>query len=248
MNKRMFIVAVFPLLAACSNVEMQENTSSTQEEVVDLKISYNGKEYNVPCTQDEEGNLIYMDTEFKELYDKELSQCSSLATLDYGDNKIAYFHSLEEMFEQLEYTLLDGNNDASSRALTDIAGKVTLWDDTGFKDRSLTIEIDYLQYFACPHLKTDYSFNDKTSALKVWSYIPSNTRITINGYTYNSDNLRVVFLGYEDNNYSGKVLCCIPENNGEAHEHSRLKSIGWNDKITAVRFRIAENGMYTAHD
>lgn len=248
MNKKVFIAAIFPLLASCSNTDIQEDTATLQQEVFDLEISYQGQNYNVPCALDGEGNLIYLDTEFKELYDKELSQYPNLVTLDCGDNKIAYFSSLEEMFKQKGYTLLESNGDASSRALTDLAGRVILWDDTGFKDRSITIDVNYLQYFACPHLKPAYGFNDKTSALKVWSYIPNNTNITVNGQTYNSNNLRIVFLGYEDDNYRGKVLCCIPDNNGVAHEHSRLKSIGWNDKITAVVFRIIENGMYTPHD
>lgn len=248
MNKRMLIAAIFPFLIACSNTDLQEDDAVVNKEIFNLEISYNGQEYKVPCTLDEEGNLIYLDTEFKRLYDTELSQYPNLATLDCGDNKIAYFRSSEEMFKQLDYTLLDSDNEASSRAMTDIAGTVTLWDDTGFKDRSLTININYLQYFACPHLKPAYGFNDKTSALKVWSKLPRNTVININGSSYNTDNLRIVFLGYEDDNYRGKVLCCIPNNDGTAHEHGRLKGIGWNDKITAVRFRIAENGMYTPND
>lgn len=258
MNKKILIAAVFPLLAACSNVELQETACSDvdlqeltiepQDDVFNLEISYQGQVYDVPCSLDEEGNLVYLDTKFKELYDKELSQYPNLVTLDCGNNKVAYFRSFEDMLQQKGYNLLETNEGVEPRALTDLAGRVTLWDDTGFKDRSVTVDVDYLQYYACPHLKPAYDFNDKTSALKVWSYIPENTTITFNGKTYNSDDLRVVFLGYEDDNYRGKVLCCIPDNNGVAHEHARLKDIGWNDKITAVVFRIIENGMYTPHE
>lgn len=246
-------MGLLPFIMACSNTEeIQDKTTNPQKEIFSLEIAYDGKCYNVPCSLDEEGNIEYLDTEFKELYDSEISQIPNLITLSNGDNKVTYFHSTEDMFKELNYTIVSSNiMPNESRALADtFKGKVTLWDDTGFKDRSISFEIGYHNIKEWPHLKYPFQFNDKTSALKVYSLIPYNNYVIINNGIYSTNNLQVVFLGYEDDHYNGKVLTCIPPNSldgitpGE-FSYDRLKNIGWNDKITSIRLEIVYKGLLT---
>lgn len=238
MKKKHLIMALFPLLAACSNTELPEDASTKQNEVFSLEITYDNQTYNVPCTLDEKGNLVYLDKEFKELYDTELSKYPNLATFDYGDHKIAYFPTQEDMFKELGLAPLDDANDGiDTRATEYLLGEVTLWDDTGYKDRSFTFQVYNGVGIAIRHLKPGFGFNDKTSALKVWSYLPNQEPpYPFPGEIWGPRHC-IVFCGYEDNTYQGRVLCCVPENRGPAHEHPRLKDIGWNDKITSIKFQ-----------
>lgn len=277
MKKKYFsILALMPLFFSCSSDVATEDMPATEveavtNEVFNLNIIYDGKEYNVPCTLDKDDNLVYLDEEFKNLYDTEISKFKELVTFEREDGKIVYYPSEAEMFKQLGYTLIDEDaitlvkNGVKTRvSASAIAGRVTMWDDTGYKDRSITFETTYKQFSSCPALKYYNNFNDKTSALKVWSYIPKNDSVMLSrglvegkfnempgiefepDKMYSTNDLRVVFLGYHNSNYGGVKLCCIPENTGVAHEHSSLKSIGWNDKISAVVLRIAVKGLYPA--
>lgn len=82
------------------------------------------------------------------------------------------------------------------------------------------------------------SFSELTS--NPWSVLGDDDYV-------NTSDIRLVFLGYEDSNYEGDILCIIPEN-GATVKHRRLKSIKWNDKISSLALRIAYKGLYTAND
>lgn len=239
MNRKIFLIALLPLVVACTDMEDVETTAFV-EEVNSLEVTYKGKTYNVLTTLDKDGNLVYLDTEFKKIYEEEISHFPNLATLALGENKIVYYPTQEEMLEELQLApISDKDNSVNSRAERVLLGQVTLWDDTGYKDRSFTFQVYSMGAFInIPHLKPLYNFNDKTSALKVWSYIPKEEiPFPTHDFIMSGPKYCVVFYGYEHQNYSGKVLCCVPENSGPAHEHSRLKSIGWNDKITAISLK-----------
>lgn len=274
-RKFYFMVALLPLFFSCNNNEEIADfiAEETTNEVFNLNIVYKDKEYVVPCTLDKNDNLVYLNEEFKTLYDNEISKFNNLVTYEQEDGKIVYYPSEDAMLQELGYTLIDENaiitakNGVQTRVATDaIAGVATLWDDTGYKDRSITFQCTYNQFFSWPNLKYYNNFNDKTSALKVWSYIPANDSVKVStalvetkfneqpGLTftpdkmYSTNDLRVVFLGYHNSNYGGVVFCCIPENDGMVHAHSNLKNYGWNDKISSVVLRIAIKGLYTATD
>lgn len=267
-------------LCACSNDELPDSLMSEKDIMENatengnfvLNITYNGQSYNVNCSNDSEGNLVFLDDEFKNLYDNEISHLPNLVTLAKDENTIEYFSSDKEMLKSLDYTLLSEEDtkiilNKTRVAYTSIAGTATLWDDTGFHDRSISFNITYHRFFSWFNLKYYDHFNDKTSALKVWSYIPQNDSVTIDkaivegqngeipgpydpnnvGDTkYSTNDLRVVFLGYHNSNYEGKVFCAIPENTGEPIEYSRLKNYGWNDQISSVTLRLALKGMYSS--
>lgn len=268
------ILALLPLLFSCSSDVATEDIPDAEVEaatgeVFNLNIIYDGKEYVVPCTLDKDDNLVYLDEEFKNLYDREISKFKELVTYEREDGKLVYYPSEEVMMKQLGYTFVDEDaivlmkNGVKTRvSASAIAGRAQLWDDTGYSDRSIKLETTYNTFCSLPSLKHYNNFNDKTSALKVWSYIPQNDSVMLSralveeklnempalefapDKMYSTNDLRVVFLGYHNSNYDAAALCCIPENTGVAHEHSNLKKIGWNDKISSVVLRIAVKGVY----
>lgn len=273
--KRIFIftLAILPLITSCSNEDILKD-ETVNKETFNLSITYAGEKYDVPCMLDANDSLIYLDDEFRTLYEKEISKIPNLVTYLKGENEIEYFASETNLLENLDLSFVDSvvfcsnaeaNKTRSIVTNTDLAGKFTLWDDKNFKDRSISADISFIRYFDHPKLKIWHNFNDKTSAIKVWSYIPSNDSVYINNafvsyvydyamnpdsYThstkYSTNDLRVVFLGYKDSCYGSSVLCCIPDNGGLV-SYSNLGNIGWNDKISSVVLRLAVKDLYIAH-
>lgn len=268
-------------LCACSNDELPDSLMSEKDIMENatengnfvLNITYNGQSYSVNCSNDSEGNLVFLDDDFKNLYENEISHLPNLVTLVKDENTIEYYSSDKEMLKSLDYTLLP--EEATKEVInktrvgyTSIAGRATLWDDNGYRDRSITFDITYHKFFFWPSLKHYNNFNDKTSALKVWSYIPQNDSVSIDkaliedqykylsipsydpdlpGDTkYSTNDLRVVFLGYHNSDYGGAAFCVIPENTGVPAEYSNLDHYGWGDKISSVTFRLAKKGLYTS--
>lgn len=269
-------------LCACNNEDMLDSPMAekdimekiTENDKFVLNITYNGQTYTVNCSNDNDGNLVFLDNDFKYLYENEISHLPNLVTLVKDENSIEYFPSDNEMLKSLDYTLLSEKAtkeiiNKTRVGFTSIAGRTTLWDDTNYNDRSITFDITYHKFFLWPNLKYYDNFNDKTSALKVWSYIPQNDYVTIDkalieykytaisgiynpdqsgDTTYSTNDLRVVFLGYHNSNYSGVCFCAVPENDGNPIAYSNLKKYGWNDKISSVILRLAIKGLYTTNN
>ena len=118
-----------------------------------------------------------------------------------------------------------------------------------------------------PHLSTYYGFNDKTSAIRLFNFINPNNLYNFLYVLpeqfpgYNGNDFRVVFSGYENDTYKGKVIYCIATYSPNAnildpttatHQDWKLGIIGFNDKITSIELQIATvqqiNISYPAHD
>ena len=219
-----------------------------------LSATYKGVVYKVPGKLDEDGNPVYLNKEFSDLFKNKLSNNPNLVTFVTGNNTVEYFDSLEDVFDAdglkyLEQMPNSNDSDIKTRAAGVIAGRVQVWDDSNFGDRTLIFDIDYDVIFEYPHLKYYDNFNDKISSLRIYNYInPSANIYSHLGPKANplqphlGSSLRITFLGYEDDTYSGKVLLCVGSANGSttvpSHEDNRLGNFGWNDKITAVRVLI----------
>lgn len=278
MRKLFLILVLTSLIYACSSDD--ETDMANYEENEDLEpyymnLEYQGKTYHVLCQIDANDSLIFLDTEFKRLYEDEISQIPNLVTVVKNDTALAYYTSIPAMEEGQHLMLLDSmvltQDYLPTRVLSSkIAGRVSWWDDKDYKDRSDSVEINYLQMISIPSMKKRNNFNDKISSLVVKSFIPNGQYITLAAGTalskksfseftsnpwsvlgdddyVNTSDIRLVFLGYEDSNYEGDILCIIPEN-GATVKHRRLKSIKWNDKISSLALRIAYKGLYTAND
>lgn len=241
-----------------------------------LVIKFEGETYNVPCAL-ENDSLIYLDEDFNALYRAKISQISELAALSYkdeqGNNVLEYYHSGKELEEEngiFNFNEKIVENNILTKAPLPMpepkAGRAILYDDTNFKDRTVVIDIDYDIQYAIPNLKDYDSFNDKTSAIRVFNFLQPNSwyspSYAVSGYSVKGSNLRTCLIGYEDSNYGGRKLYCIASyTNGQnlndpstaSHQDSSLKYLGWNDKISSVVFRIItvdliNSGEFTPHD
>lgn len=241
-----------------------------------LIIKFEGKTYNVPCAL-ENDSLIYLDDDFNTLYKERISQISELAALSYkdeqGNNVLEYYHSDKEL--EKENGIFNFNDKIvehsvqtkSSGAMPEPkAGRAILYDDVNFKDRKVVIDIDYDTQWSIPNLKESDNFNDKTSAIRIFNLLEPNSwyrpSYAVPGYSVKGSNLRTCLIGYEDSGFKGKRLYCvasyadgqdITRPSTASHQDNSLKSLGWNDKISSVSFRIItvgliESGEITPHE
>lgn len=252
------------ILTGCSDTENDVESPSNASKIYNLSITYKGKVYKVPCENDSVGNIVYLDSEFKTIYDAELANNPDIATLVLGEDSIAYFQDEKDLLKALGYEMMPLDNSTNfvdpdfpvdfGKYLENLnktnVGKLTVWDDKNFKDRSYTAEITGRTFFSCPNLKKACNMNDKISSMKLWCTLPSSGVVYIpNGGDvdkYQWSDLRVVFLGYKDSDFKHSVLCIVLKS-GEYREFANLKDIGWGDKISSIIFKIAKKDEYTSN-
>jgi hypothetical protein len=253
-NLLLIISGLFFGIVSCNNdVNVLADISTDQAEFT-LSAKYKGVLYEVPGKLDDEGNPVYLNKEFNDLYQKELSKHPTLVTVLTGENVVEYYESLNDVFEEKDLKIIEQMSDSNvfgdvttRTATSGISGRVTVWDDTNYKDRSLTFSITYTSWWAIPQLRNYDNFNDKISALKIWSYIDMFATIEdAYGKSYPGSDLQITFVGYENDNYSGKVLLCLCPS-GFEHFDPKLKNFGWNDKITALRVLITSRNNGTGN-
>lgn len=272
------------LLCACSNETdylSEQSATNENQEIFEQTIKFAGNTYHVSCMMQND-SLIYLDEDFSSLYRNEISKIPELTTFVYkdetGNDIIEYYASEQELMTQKKISYYDAKAIAAneqSRAETTLepkAGRAILYDDTGFKDRTVILNADYDQYPIINNLKAYAGFNDKTSAIRVFnflepnkSYQPSYAPPFIPGATnpaMKGSQLRTCLIGYEDSDLKGKKLFCVATySSGQdlnrpetaSHQDYKLKNIGWNDKISSCIFRIItveniSNGDITPHD
>lgn len=238
------------IMTSCSNnsEELLKQSSDQQGDFV-LHAVYKGISYEVPGKLDKGGNPIYLNEEFSDLYKKELSTHPTLVTVLREENVVEYYDSLDEILDVNNIQMLEQERtgvSVNTKSVTGGAsGRVIVWDDSNYSDRSLTFDINYSDWWAIPQLRDYNNFNDKISSLKIWSYIDPSANIEDQfGCIYSGSNLQVTFVGYENDNYKGKVLLCLCPPQGTHFDH-RLGNIGWNDKITALRVLITDASSST---
>jgi hypothetical protein len=244
----LIISGLFLGIVSCNNdvndVNVLADISADQAEFT-LSAKYKGILYEVPGKLDDEGNPVYLNKEFNDLYQKELSKHPTLVTVLTGENVVEHYESLNDVFEEKDLKIIeqmsDSNvsGDVTTRAATSgNSGLVSVWDDTNYEDRRLDFPITYTSWWAISHLSDYNNFNDKISSLKIWSYIDMFATV-IDAYenSYPGSDLRITFVGYENNSYSGQVLLCLCPP-GFEHFDPKLKNFGWNDKITALKVLI----------
>mgnify|MGYP002624683940 CR=1 FL=1 len=258
-----------PLLFACSDNSQDE---LAEEETYTLYVTYKGTEYVVPCKIGPNGNPVYLDEDYKALYNNVISKNENLVTYMKDDYSITYYDSVDEMMKDLNLRFVDLDSAANAsmvngvrtRVASDVlAGRVTLWKDMNYGGSTRNFQSYYTKFYS-HHRLSDFKFNDEASSIKVWSNIPPNDSVYVNwadvettfnevphvetptqgSVKYATNDLRVVFMGYQHKDYGGKVLCCIPSNQG-MYSHYRLSLIDWNDIMSSVVIRLAVDGLYT---
>ena len=266
----LFLLMLPLLLCSCSNDD--ETTATSADDRLNLNISWNGKQYTVPCSLDKNGNLRYWNEEFNEVYDKEIAKYDgkSLVTYVTGNNSFTYYSSLDAMMKDLglrfidQYTYVDGTDKAATRTVASsaVAGRVTMWKYTDYTGTVLSHVTWYTSSYWNPRLST-LKYNDVAQSVRVISNIPLDDEVYVNfsdvefkyneGYyssnpptgsnKYSTNRLRVVFLAYQNTNYGGNMLCIIPENSN--YKQYDLSNWGWHKKISSDVIRIAVENLYT---
>ena len=286
MNKTLIIVSIFTFvlsLMACNNADEPQFSSADELNGQETFIAvYKGKSYIVGVKELND-SVIYQNESFDKIYRENLSKNSHLAMLAYknvyGQDIIEYFDKEEELWKEYSINRLMTDNDTTNgnnrnngpgRIIDHILipegatliGRVILYDDVNYKDRSLTIDMSTTHKTEISRLKDScYKFNDKTSSIRVFNFMdPSkNYYILINYGIFDEfhDNtyfvcvpgghLRTCLISFEDTNFSGKVLYCFSSYSNPAasydpstasHQDWNLKKIGWNDKISAVKLDL----------
>lgn len=271
-------IAALSLFTSCSNEESQELFDETfPDETFVMTMKYAGETYIVPCKL-ENDSLMYLDEEFNKIYIEEISKLPEQAMLTYKDkfgNDVCEFYKSTEELESMNGIVSSCaesqpyNNNPHSR-VTDLPGNIVieeggilghlqLFDDTNYHSTVLSFNIGYKRITAVPSIKGEFyingycyqNFNDKTSSIKLYSFLDPNKIYELNVkyfndtsypgviHKYYGQNMRVCFIGYEDTNYKGKALYCISNDDPTiVHGDWKLKNIGWNDKISSFKFGL----------
>ena len=164
-------------------------------------------------------------------------------------NNIEFYSSLNETLEKKELKLI--KNVKFNSVLTrvgGIVGEVDLFDDTGCKDRHFPFTITEnspINYIA--DLKpSPYKFNDKCSSLTLANNLPDvhNQTILIDGKSLPCADVSVVFIGYDDKNYTDRTIVCT----AESSRYNTYNSLpGFNDKLSSFKLFLAKDGQYYTH-
>lgn len=264
--KIFLIFIAFIAMSSCTN-DVSSSDFSTQEETsetTELIVSYKGKSYFTKVAFQGD-SVIYLNEEFADIYQNEISKIDGLATLmhedAFGRDVIEYYSNAKELEETAGIDTIPGQkeiplsvNPSDTRSVTDfpitgtVVGMAQLWDDKDYKDNSVVIRCTLNEFQCVNNMKKAAGFNDKASAIKVWNYLNPNTYYK--GYyllanstqlvqLYGSD-LRICLISYADSDFKGKVLYCVSNPSGDSNPHQdrRLKSIGWNDKISSAKCRV----------
>lgn len=256
------------LMSCSSNDEPYFNTYYGSGNAEDQMIAvYNDSCYLVGC-QEAGDSTVFNNQEFNNIYTSKLANNPSLAILAYknviGQDVVEYFDNEQQLKEKYNIQALlseeTSTSDGPNRVIGhveitggEIIGRAILYDDVNYRDRSLTIDISTWHRVEIPALKdSNFKFNDKTSAIRVYNYMNPSKNYTllcgtpsmVHEKTFPGSILRVCSVGYEHTNYKGKVLYCIGSYSGDyenyaqapitPHQDWNLKKIGWNDKISAV--------------
>lgn len=241
-------------VSSCSNDDMparvNENTAKLAPEEY-LTISYNGKKYaNVPTAYDENGDFVFLDTEFSEIYNKELKNCASMSVNLIDDNTIEMYKSLEENLTSKEISTqnLAEQSAQITRAVVNptlpYIGLVYLYDDKKFKDRHFDFGIlPGERYIEEENLNNPYKFNDKCSSLKVDNKLPNDaTKVfDFGSYTLKYTEVSLVFIGYDDKGFSDRTFTVIADAN-VLREFKELKN--FNDKMSSFKMFFCQKGKY----
>ena len=269
-----FLGACMMLLASCSDEEpLAVDASSNQQgrtddvsqvETFDIKVSYKGKMYEVPCEYVND-SLYYLNEEFSDLFLNEISKSDRIiACYDSKTGVIEYFTSNEEFLkaENVDLDLISssvGNvqplDEVATRANYEKGPKdydveAYLYDDDNYSDTHLWVRCNRINYTDplvdsstdVPYMG-DYGLNDKVTSLKVHV----KTRPT-------DGNDAAILVCYEDSKYNegntSKAVLYCKAYYGQDYGAPNLKKVpahgrdSWNDRISSLKLIIGNSTEY----
>lgn len=263
-------------LSACSESD-DLSKEKVEEQSFPITVVYDGITYELQAKTIND-SLVYLDDSFAKIYNTQIKPNKRLAALAYkaadGHDIIEYYDSAEKLeknnglkeISDIATMPVESGTGITDPVTTGTIGRAILYDDKGFKDREVVLDINPEYYVKISNLKSYAGFNDKTSSIRVFNFlVPEIGYSTSYSGPYNAISgkfLRTCLISYEDSGFKGKVLYCVSNtycpisSSGDwyekYHQDWKLAKIGWNDKISSVVFRIVtveniNSGIYTMH-
>lgn len=247
------LVVTLLCFTACSNEEVVPQEGEVKPEPQEfLNITYKGNVFqNVPIAYDENGDFIFLDEEFSQIYSQELKDNTELSIFVKDSSSIILYENLQTAFDsegitlikEIPTTRIESNGDMTRAGYDDLA-TVVLYDDRDFKDRNLTFALtESEKSVEVTNLKDVNGFNDKCSSLVLTNNLPNdpNQTLKLGSFEYPCTNIDAVFIGYDDHGFSDRTITCI----AAAAEVKRYSSLpGFNDKMSSFKFFFAQKGQY----
>ncbi len=254
-------------LAQCALAFLVAFTSCNSDEVISqndevqlqpqefLNITYKGEVYkNIPTTYDENGDFVFLDNIFSNIYEKELKENTNLSIVARDPQNIILYEDFQTACDSEGIILIKEipNIEASYNTLNSRAGyedlaSVTLYDDRDFKDRNYTFVLnDTVKATEVVDLKkSPWKFNDKCSSLILTNNLPNdpNKKLMLGSYEYACTDIDVVFIGYDDKGFTDRTITCIAPT-AQVKKYASLP--GFNDKMSSFKLFFAQKGQYQA--
>lgn len=266
--KKIFILMglciMFTMQSCSSESEpMMEEPNEVNIEISHMVVKFGDKIYetDVKTVGD---SVQYLNGDYAEVFDTEISKIKDGATLLYTDENgvsyVEYFHSEKELVEKYEFIEQDSLNTLYEFPVTrakiidikpsstPIIAMAELYDDKYFDDTELIVYATTIEAATIQKL-SDIGFNDKASSIKLYNKLNPYETYSM-GHLYGSNlikyqsylgsQLRPVLTCYHNSFYKGAVLYCISSPSGSqiVHSDSDLKTIGWNDRISSLKWKI----------
>lgn len=96
--KNLFIFLSLFCLYSCIDTEYDTTNRNVDNDApFKLNVTYNGISYDVTCLNDVNGDLVFLDTDFAQIYQDKIQNNQNTVLLDVGVDSIAYFDSLDDM-------------------------------------------------------------------------------------------------------------------------------------------------------
>lgn len=255
----LLFVSFIGVFSSCDNEEdipvsdelMVQSFSS--DSINYLNITYMGNTYeNVPTTYDEEGNFIFLDNDFSKVYATELANDNDWSISILDSCNVTFYGSLAENLKSNDIYINDNvkpieakTSFVYTRSSYENLAQVTLYDDKNFKDRHFDFVLsDSIIYTEVANLKkSPWKFNDKCSSLILTNNLPNNPNKTIKlgYYNYVCSKIEVVFIGYDDKNFSDRTITCVCPPAG-VKKYPSLP--GFNDKMSSFKLFFAQAGQH----
>lgn len=220
-----------------------------------MNITYKGEVYkNIPTTYDENGDFVFLDNIFSNIYEKELKENTNLSIVARDPQNIILYEDFQTACDSEGIILIKEipNIEASYNTLNSRAGyedlaSVTLYDDRDFKDRNYTFVLnDTVKATEVVDLKkSPWKFNDKCSSLILTNNLPNdpNKKLMLGSYEYACTDIDVVFIGYDDKGFTDRTITCIAPT-AQVKKYASLP--GFNDKMSSFKLFFAQKGQYQA--
>lgn len=244
-------------LTACSSDDAfetshQSESNSSEEqtrsgaEAGTISVTYKDITYkDIPTALDGKGNVKFLNENFSTWFAEMEATKPELCIYLVSDKEIILYDNVEQCLDEQHIIQCE---EKGTRAFvndeTQHLGEVTLFDDTHYNDRHYTFYVIGASdtYYMNDLSDWEYtSFNDKSSSLEMTNKMNSSETVTINNYTYNCNQITLVFIGYANIGYGGSTIVSTADAS-TVTSHFCLPR--FNDKMSSFKLFFGLKTMY----